>query len=102
MTQSQQTPPPTDGIQRGSGRANPIDLIPLLGFLGFLYIFATMGSPDRMIWEEPARANQGEPVKPQCVAANPSPGAYEWRDCTPEELAKNQPQIFNTLTNRWE
>jgi len=88
MTQSQQNPTPTDGIQRGSGRvtSNGIDLIPFLGFLGFAYIFATMGSPDRMIWEAPAKANQGQPVKPQCVAANPSPGVYEWRDCTPEEM----------------
>jgi hypothetical protein len=88
------TPPP--------GRANPLEFIPFLMSLFFGYVFLTMGSPDRLPFEEPAKANQGEPLKPQCIAANPSPGVYEWRDCTPEELQESRPQIFNTLTQRWE
>jgi hypothetical protein len=79
-----------------------LSLIPFLGFLGFVYIFLTMGSPDKAIWESPAKATDGTPpAKPQCVAANPSPGVYEWRDCTPEEL-ESKPKFFNTLTQRWE
>ncbi|MFZ9739864.1 MAG: hypothetical protein ACO3EZ_17880 [Prochlorotrichaceae cyanobacterium] len=104
MTQSPQnfTPPPDDGVNRGSGRANPLDFIPFIGFLGFVYIALTMGSPDRLPFEEPAKANQNPPIQPQCIAANPSPGIYEYRDCTPDELQENRPQVFNSLTQSWE
>ena len=76
------TPPPDDGIKRGSGRATPFELIPFLGFLGFLYIGMTIATPDKAPWEQPVNANEGTPpAKPQCVASNPSPGTYTWKDC---------------------
>jgi hypothetical protein len=81
---------------------SPQNFIPFVGFLFFVYVFATMGSPDRLPFEEPAKANQREPLKPQCVASNPSPGVYEYRDCEPEELQENSPKFFNSLTQSWE
>ena len=96
------TPPPNDGIQRGSGRANPFELIPFLGFLAFLYMGMTIATPDRLPWEQPAKATDGNPpAKPQCIASNPSPGVFTWKDC-PAAQATDSPKFFNTLTQRWE
>jgi len=64
------TPPPDDGIKRGSGRATPIEFLPFLAFLGFIYIGLTMGQPDRPIWEQPAIAIDGKepkPIPPMCL-----------------------------------
>lgn len=74
---------PTDGIQRGSGRANPIEFIPFLMFLGFGYIALTMGSPDRMLWEQPATAIDRDPIPPMCVKPGIShpTGQDDWTPC---------------------
>lgn len=83
-----QLPPTFD--HRGSARVSGLsEIFPFLAFLGFAYIFLTMGQPDRPIWEQPAIANDGEkPIATQCVASNPSPGVYTWRDCKSDDGLK--------------
>lgn len=82
-----QNPIPNDGIQRGSGRANPIEglpsVLPFIGFLGFGYIALTMGSPDRMLWEQPATAIDRDPIPPMCVKPGIShpTGQDDWTPC---------------------
>ena len=84
MTQNFTPPPPDDGIQRGSGRATPFELIPFLGFLGFLYIGMTIATPDRPIWEQPAIADDGKeskPIPPMCLKDGVTPTGQD--DYTP-------------------
>jgi len=41
---------------------NPLEFVPLLGFLAFLYMGMTIATPDRLPWEQPAKANRWEPT----------------------------------------
>ena len=79
------------------------NFLPFAGFLFFCYVGATMGAPDRLPWERPANATKpGDlPIPPMCIGDR-EPGTPDaWQPCTHEELAQNDPMIFDVITGEW-
>lgn len=59
------------------------NLIPFLGFLGFAYIFFTIGDPTKMIWEDPVNAADTEPTPPLCIkqGVKTPTSEIDWEPC---------------------
>jgi len=82
-------------------------LIPFLGFLGFLYVFSTMGNPGRLPGERPAAADHGglPAAYPRCIGDRDATIPDNWQPCNPEELKaldNDRPMVWNAIKGVWE